>query len=921
MRRLLLLTGLWAVMAVGNPQAAEAQVNANPVITAPATASAVTGVSITLTGSASDPDGENVTLSQSNNVPFFTSAGTSGPSLNPSITLTGTPSAGQCGSWTINWSAADSHVPAATAAATTSVSIGGCQSPPVITAPATAAGATNNPISITASALDADANGVTLSQTNNAPFLAGPSSVGPALNPSLTLSGTPTFTQGGSYTIQWTAVETGSPALTSQATTAVQIGSQNRAPVIAAPVLVNSALFVALSVTGSASDPDAQNVTLTQSNNASFLTGPSSAGPALTAAITLTGTPGFANEGTFTINWAATDSNVPLAGNATATTTLVIGGLNRNPVITVPFTLSGPPFNPIAITATAADPDAENVTLSQTNNAPFFPNGTSAGPSPNPSLTLSGTPGASQNGVFVINWTAVDSHVPAGTSAASTSVVIGGPGRPPVITAPLTVSAMEGVPLSITASAADPDNELVTLCAGPRPAFLIGPVCSGPSLNPSLTLSGTPGYSDAGNYTIVWTATDGSSVSTAFTTMLTIADVNRTPVLTQPFDMTLDEGTVATQQLTATDPDGNALLFFKVGTTPFFMSVSAAGLVTLTPGFADAGNYTATVRVSDGTTSDTKFFAIVVVNVNRCPVAISGGPYHGVKSAAVNFDGSASADPDGDPLSYAWDFGDGFTGSGAMTAHTYSVAAVYAVTLSVNDGSCQAVSTTTALIDDEFGAFAFTTGGNGSVSLGSGKPFFCVQVEPMGDAFAIGDVDLGSIKMVSVGTGAVSEIAAAAGKTTVGGDKNGNGVTEFRSCFAKEDLRQLFSLLPAGRNDVTVFIDGSLTTGGVFRASFVLAVKSTGGALAASISPNPLNPSARLTFGTTKAGAVRVQLFDLNGRLVRTYLDDRAAAAGYHDVTIDGRTSTGGRVPSGVYFVKIWTEHEGSITRSLTILK
>ena len=66
---------------------------------------------------------------------------------------------------------------------------------------------------------------------------------------------------------------------------------------------------------------------------------------------------------------------------------------------------------------------------------------------------------------------------------------------------------------------------------------------------------------------------------------------------------------------------------------------------------------------------------------------------------------------------------------------------------------------------------------------------------------------------------------------------------------------------------------------------------------------------------------MKVQLFDLNGRLVRTYLDDRDAAAGYHDVTIDGRTATGGRVPSGVYFVKIWTQHEGSITKSLTILK
>ena len=45
-------------------------------------------------------------------------------------------------------------------------------------------------------------------------------------------------------------------------------------------------------------------------------------------------------------------------------------------------------------------------------------------------------------------------------------------------------------------------------------------------------------------------------------------------------------------------PDSDPLTYSKVGTTPFFMSVSASGLVTLAPGFSDAGSYTGTVRVS-----------------------------------------------------------------------------------------------------------------------------------------------------------------------------------------------------------------------------------------------------------------------------------------------------------------------------------
>lgn len=47
---------------------------------------------------------------------------------------------------------------------------------------------------------------MTLSQTNDAPFLAGLSSVGPNAAPVITLSGTPSFTQFGNYSVHWTLV-------------------------------------------------------------------------------------------------------------------------------------------------------------------------------------------------------------------------------------------------------------------------------------------------------------------------------------------------------------------------------------------------------------------------------------------------------------------------------------------------------------------------------------------------------------------------------------------------------------------------------------------------------------------------------------------------------------------------------------------
>jgi PKD repeat protein len=70
-------------------------------------------------------------------------------------------------------------------------------------------------------------------------------------------------------------------------------------------------------------------------------------------------------------------------------------------------------------------------------------------------------------------------------------------------------------------------------------------------------------------------------------------------------------------------------------------------------------------------------------------------------SVSVSFDGSASFDPDGTMVGYAWDFGDGSTGSGKIPSHSYSIAGIYSVKLNVTDNSgSTAVSTQTVTVTD-----------------------------------------------------------------------------------------------------------------------------------------------------------------------------------------------------------------------------
>ncbi len=51
----------------------------------------------------------------------------------------------------------------------------------------------------------------------------------------------------------------------------------------------------------------------------------------------------------------------------------------------------------------------------------------------------------------------------------------------------------------------------------------------------------------------------------------------------------------------------------------------------------------------------------------------------------ISLDANESSDPDGQIISYNWDFGDGSTDTGANVSHTYLNAGIYTVTLTVTD--------------------------------------------------------------------------------------------------------------------------------------------------------------------------------------------------------------------------------------------
>jgi hypothetical protein len=210
-------------------------------------------------------------------------------------------------------------------------------------------------------------------------------------------------------------------------------------------------------------------------------------------------------------------------------------------------------------------------------------------------------------------------------------------------------------------------------------------------------------------------------------------------------------------------------------------------------------------------------------------------------------------------------------------------------------------------------ASVFVAGGNRTVRLGSGKPQTCVQIEPVSGSFDVNVVDLGSIRMA---LGSV-EIPAIAGKTMIDGDGNQNGVVEITACFSKENLRVLFAGMPTG--DYTVALRGDVGANDTFEGTITLHVINDGSFV--RISPNPLNPKATLSFVTSKPGSVRIEMYDVQGRLIRALMNEANTGAGSHHVTIDGHDANGGSLASGIYHIRVRSSSDGEVVKAITILK
>ena len=160
------------------------------------------------------------------------------------------------------------------------------------------------------------------------------------------------------------------------------------------------------------------------------------------------------------------------------------------------------------------------------------------------------------------------------------------------------------------------------------------------------------------------------------------------------------EGTDAPSQTFEVSNSGGGTLSYSISDNRNWLSVSpSSGTSTseqdtitvnyntsgLTPGTRNA-----TITISDPNADNdpqtiSVSLAVNAVN-NQSPTAnFTATPTSGDAPLSVNFNASSSSDTDGSIVSYSWNFGDGLTGTGVSSSHTYGSAGNYTATLTVTD--------------------------------------------------------------------------------------------------------------------------------------------------------------------------------------------------------------------------------------------
>ncbi len=512
-----------------------------------------------------------------------------------------------------------------------------------------------------------------------------------------------TYTAAGTFTVTLTVTD--SAGLTNEVTTIITISvATPGAPVavITAPP-TTGAVGITLSFDGSGStDPDAA-----VGDILGYAWDFGDGGTSALATPTYT----YMAVGTFTVMLTVTDS----AGLTSMTTTIItIGDTNLPPVAVI----TAPPTRGMVGTAlsfngsNSSDPDAAvGDVLGYAWD--FGDGGTSTLATPTYTYTTAGT--------FTVMLTVTDSAGLTSMSMTIIAIANANSNLPPVavITAPPTTGVV-GTALSFNGSNSSDPN--IVFGDALTYAWDFGDGGTSTLATPTYT------YMAAGTFTVMLTVTDSAGLtSVATTTIITISVA--TPgapvaVITAPLTTGVVGIALSFNGSNSSDPD--AEVGDILGYAWDFGDGGTDTVATPTYTYTTAGTFTVMLMVTDSTglTSMSTTIITIADAANLPPVAMISGPTTGTAGTMITFSGAGSNDPEQGVLTYAWNLGEGTTGTLVDITNSFAVG-TYIIILTVIDDA--------GITDTATANIVITAGGGGAQppEADAGGPYNGTEATPV----------------------------------------------------------------------------------------------------------------------------------------------------------------------------------------------
>lgn len=162
--------------------------------------------------------------------------------------------------------------------------------------------------------------------------------------------------------------------------------------------------------------------------------------------------------------------------------------------------------------------------------------------------------------------------------------------------------------------------------------------------------------------------------------------------------------------------------------------------------------------------TDDGIYRVDYVGGNRAPIVkATATPDSGQAPLTVAFSSAGSSDPDGDAITYAWDFGDGGTSTGASPSHTYTASGTYTARLTVRDAGGKTSAATVTVV------------------VGNTRPKVVISAPPSGGFIDFGDSVGYSVNVTDPEDGTI-DCAKVTVVTALGHDQHSHDTGQYTGC-------------------------------------------------------------------------------------------------------------------------------------------